>query len=69
MTTTKRHPMLDMELEAERLRTCWIVRPVNQLGTCGFSPAAWSAIPVPFGYAPTADHAVQRARRMMELEI
>ena len=51
--------MSDMQLEAERLRTCWIVRPVGTLGTCGFSPGAWSAYPVPFGYAPTAAHAVR----------
>jgi len=57
--------MSEMQLEAERLRTCWIVRPVNQLGTCGFHPAAWTAYPVPFGYAPSEDHAVRYAQRKL----
>ena len=58
--------MSEMKLEAERLRTCWIVRPKGSLGTCGFYPAAWSAYPVPFGYAPSADHAVRYARRKLQ---
>ena len=57
--------MSEMQLEAERLRTCWIVRPVNQLGTCGFHPAAWTAYRVPFGYAPTEAHAVRYAERKL----
>jgi hypothetical protein len=57
--------MSDMQLEAERLRTCWIVRPQGSLGTCGFHPAAWSAYPVPFGYAPTEKHAVAWATKKL----
>jgi hypothetical protein len=43
-----------------------MVKPLNQLGTCGFYPAAWSAYPVPFGYAPTEAHAVAYARRKLK---
>ena len=57
--------MSEMKLEAERLRTCWIVRPIGSLGTCGFHPAAWSAYPVPFGYAPTEQHAVAWATKKL----
>ncbi len=33
-----------MKLEATRLRSGqWCVRPEGQLGTCGWSPAAWTA--------------------------
>jgi hypothetical protein len=58
--------MSDMQLEAVHLRTCWMVKPLNQLGTCGFYPAAWSAYPVPFRYARTEAHAVAYARRKLK---
>lgn len=60
--------MSEMQLEAERLRTCWIVRPQGSVGTCGFSPGAWSAYPVPFGYAPTEAHAVRYAQRRLQAD-
>lgn len=50
-----------MEYEAERLRdNRWCVRPVGQLGTCGFSPVAWSAI---FVTARDAAEALTKAAR------
>jgi hypothetical protein len=57
--------MSEMKLEAERLRTCWIVRPVGSLGTIGWAPAPWEAYPVPFGYAPTEKHAVAWATKKL----
>lgn len=35
---------LEKLLEATHLRgSLWVVRPKNQLGTCGFHPAPWYA--------------------------
>ena len=34
-----------MQLEATHLRgNKWAVRPLNQLGTCGFYPVPWTVI-------------------------
>lgn len=54
--------MSEMQLEAESLRTCWIVRPVGRCGTCGFYPAAWDAQFVTFHRAKSAEDAVRYAR-------
>jgi hypothetical protein len=36
--------MNEVELGAEELRAgTWIVRPVGQLGTCGYYPVTWTA--------------------------
>jgi hypothetical protein len=32
-----------MRLVAEQIRTGWVVRPVNSVGTMGWSPKPWSA--------------------------
>ena len=32
-----------MKLVAEQLRTGWVVRPENSVGTCGWSPKPWTA--------------------------
>jgi len=49
------------ELEVERLRTCWVVRPKGQLGTHGWVDGkAWSAY---FSRAATAERALVEAKR------
>ena len=52
-----------MELQAERLKSCWVVRPPGKLGTMGWHPEPWEAV---FVAAATAEQAVARARRIME---
>lgn len=37
----------------------WVVRPVNQLGTCGFYPTPWAAY---FTRARSAEDAIRKAR-------
>lgn len=46
------------KLEATKLRDCWAVRPVDQLGTCGFYPRAWT---VCYVKARSADDAIRKA--------
>lgn len=36
---------MEVTLEATRLRdNTWAVRPMNQLGTCGWLPYAWTVV-------------------------
>jgi hypothetical protein len=50
------HPLV-----AERLRDgAWVVRPENQLGTCGYYPYPWAAIVV--HDATSAEDALRKAR-------
>lgn len=50
------HPLV-----AEQLRDgVWVVRPENQLGTCGFYPYPWTAVIVQ--KAASAEDAVRQAR-------
>ena len=50
-----------MQLEATHLRgNLWAVRPVGQLGTCGWSPKPWTVIYVT---ARSALEAVRIANR------
>jgi len=54
-TATKRNPM---QLEATELRPGrWAVKPLDQLGTCGFYPVAWT---VHYVNAKTAGDAVRK---------
>jgi len=51
-----------MKLEATHLRgRSYAVRPVGQLGTCGFYPAAWMVIYV---HAGSKEEALKKARRV-----
>jgi hypothetical protein len=47
-----------MKLEATQLRDGkWCVRPEGQLGTCGWSPKAWTAV---FVKAVSAEAAIRK---------
>ena len=50
-------------LEATHLRgQQWCVKPVGQLGTCGFSPVPWTA---QFIRAKTAEEALRKAKPIL----
>ena len=50
-------------LEATHLRgQQWCVKPVGQLGTCGFSPVPWTA---QFVRAKSAEEALRRAKPIL----
>ena len=53
--------LIEVELEATRLRNEWAVRPKGQLGTCGFSPCPWT---VQYVRAASADQAVRKAKKV-----
>lgn len=54
--------LIEVELEATRLRGCeWAVRPVGQLGTCGFYPCPWT---VQYIRADSAVAAVCKAKKL-----
>ena len=40
----------------------WCVRPVGQLGTCGFSPVPWTA---QFVRAKSAEEAIRKAKPIL----
>ena len=52
-----------LPLEATHIRgQQWCVRPVGQLGTCGFSPVPWTA---QFIRAKTAEEALRKAKQVL----
>jgi hypothetical protein len=53
--------MARADVEATQLRAGrWAIRPVGQLGTCGFHPFPWHVV---FVNAPTAEQAIRKMRR------
>ena len=44
-----------MKLGVTHLRTYKLVRPQGQLGSCGWSPKAWTAVPVNPGEEPITE--------------
>ena len=49
-------------LEAIRLRNCWAVKPLGQLGTCGYYPYPWTVVFVPLPKAKTPEAAIRIAK-------
>lgn len=52
---------MQIQLEAIELKGRWFVKPVGQMGTCGFYPTAWSLFAAT--RCRTAEQAIAQCRR------